>query len=107
GAGASKTATTSIVLPPSMRHAGDQRPLSAFTVDVEDWYQSCIDPDAPITDRVVRNVDRVLAVLDECRVKGTFFVQGRVAERFPQLVRTLIVEGHEIQSHGYSHKPLH
>src|SRR5712691_8519536 len=89
-----------------MHHAGDERPHSAFTVDVEDWYQSCIDADAPITERVVRNVERVLAVLDELRVKGTFFVQGRVAERFPQLVQLLIAEGHEVQSHGYSHKPL-
>lgn len=82
------------------------RPLHAFTVDVEDWYQSCIDYDAPITDRVVRNVERVLSVLDECRIKGTFFVQGRVAETYPEMVRTLVAEGHEVQSHGYSHRPL-
>ena len=81
-------------------------PLAAFTVDVEDWYQSCVDFDAPITERVVRNVDRVLAVLDETGVKGTFFVQGKVAEAFPQLVRDLVEGGHEIQSHGYSHRPL-
>jgi len=81
--------------------------LSAFTVDVEDWYQSCVDTDAPITDRVVRNVDRMLALLADLDVKGTFFVQGRVAETFPGLVRTMAAEGHEIQSHGYSHRPLY
>jgi polysaccharide deacetylase family protein (PEP-CTERM system associated) len=80
--------------------------VAAFTVDVEDWYQSCVDYDAPITERVVRNVERLLAVLDEARVKGTFFVQGRVAETFPRLVRDLVEEGHEVQSHGYSHRPL-
>lgn len=84
----------------------DSAATSAFTVDVEDWYQSCIDFDAPITERVVRNVDRVLAVLDDFGVKGTFFVQGKVAEAFPRLVETLVAEGHEIQSHGYSHRPL-
>ena len=82
------------------------RPCHAFTVDVEDWYQSCVDYDAPITEQVVRNVDRVLAILDECDVKGTFFVQGKVAEAFPGLVRSLVAGGHEVQSHGYSHKPL-
>jgi polysaccharide deacetylase family protein (PEP-CTERM system associated) len=81
-------------------------PRHAFTVDVEDWYQSCIDYDAPITERVVRNVDRMLEVLDECGVKGTFFVQGKVAETFPRLVSTLVATGHEVQSHGYSHRPL-
>jgi len=81
-------------------------PRHAFTVDVEDWYQSCLDYDAPITERVVRNLDRTLAVLDEARIKGSFFVQGRVAETFPNAVMTLVAEGHEVQSHGYSHRPL-
>ena len=80
--------------------------VSAFTVDVEDWYQSCVDFDAPITERVVRNVHTILQLLDECGVKGTFFVQGRVAETFPKLVELLVAEGHEVQSHGYSHRPL-
>jgi polysaccharide deacetylase family protein (PEP-CTERM system associated) len=75
-------------------------------VDVEDWYQSCIDFDAPITERVLRNTERILSVLDDARIKGTFFVQGLVAETFPELVATLVTEGHEVQSHGYSHRPL-
>jgi polysaccharide deacetylase family protein (PEP-CTERM system associated) len=45
-------------------------------------------------------------MLDECGVKGSFFVQGRVAETFPNLVGSLVAEGHEVQSHGYSHRPL-
>ena len=95
--------TTSIALTP----VAPGRPLHALTVDVEDWFQSCVDYDAPITERVLGNVERILAVLDECAVKGTFFVQGRVAETFPQLVETLVAEGHEVQAHGYSHRPLY
>jgi polysaccharide deacetylase family protein (PEP-CTERM system associated) len=91
-------------LAPLTRPAGKE--LSAFTVDVEDWYQSCIDFDAPITERVVKNVDTILELLDECGVKGTFFVQGLVAETFPKLPALLVSEGHEVQSHGYSHRPL-
>jgi polysaccharide deacetylase family protein (PEP-CTERM system associated) len=91
---------------PLARPADLAAPRNAFTVDVEDWYQSCLDYDAPITDRVVRNTDRILAVLDECGVKGTFFVQGKVAEAFPRFVASLVAEGHEVQSHGYSHRPL-
>jgi polysaccharide deacetylase family protein (PEP-CTERM system associated) len=96
------SATATPLVPPS----DPTQALHAFTVDVEDWYQSCIDYNAPITERVVRNVDRVLAVLDESDVKGTFFVQGKVAEAFPRLVRSLVEGGHEVQSHGYSHEPL-
>jgi polysaccharide deacetylase family protein (PEP-CTERM system associated) len=94
--------TTPIALSP----VAPGRPLHALTVDVEDWYQSCIDYDAPITERVIRNVERLLAVLDECGVKATFFFQGLVAETFPQLVQTVLAEGHEVQAHGYSHRPL-
>jgi len=88
-------------------HGATARRLSAFTVDVEDWYQSCVDLDAPITERVVRNVDRILEVLDAAAVKGTFFMQGRVAETFPRMVEELVAQGHEIQSHGYSHRALY
>jgi polysaccharide deacetylase family protein (PEP-CTERM system associated) len=81
--------------------------LSAFTVDVEDWYQSCVDLDAPITERVVRNVESILGLLDGAGIKGSFFVQGLVAETFPALIAELVAEGHEVQSHGYSHRSLH
>ena len=81
-------------------------PVAAFTVDVEDWYQATIDFDAPISERVVANTDRLLGFLAACGVKGTFFFQGLVAVRFPELVRRVAAEGHEIQSHGHSHRPL-
>ena len=81
-------------------------PRCAFTIDVEDWYQSTVDFDAEISERVLRNVERTLAVLNECGVKASFFVQGRVAEAFPTLLQELLAQGHEIQSHGYSHRPL-
>jgi len=107
GSAAQSLASAGLELEPAaLARPDDGGPLAAFTVDVEDWYQSCIDFDAPISERVVRNVDRVLAVLDESDTRGTFFVQGRVAERFPNLVESLVAQGHEVQSHGYSHRPL-
>ena len=84
----------------------DLGPLCAFTVDIEDWYQSSVDFDAPISDRVLRNCSHLLELLDECGVKATFFVQGLVAEAFPGLVHTFLRQGHEVQSHGHSHRPL-
>jgi polysaccharide deacetylase family protein (PEP-CTERM system associated) len=92
--------------PRALTAPGGALPQAAFTVDVEDWYQSCVDYDAPITERVVRNVERIFSVLDDAGVKGTFFVQGLVAEQFPALVQQMVALGHEVQSHGYSHRPL-
>ncbi len=54
--------------------------------------------------RVEAVVDRILALLDEYDVKATFFVLGLVAQRSPQLVTRIVQAGHELGSHGYSHR---
>ncbi len=46
----------------------------------------------------------MLKVLKNNNVKITFFVTGRWAEQHPDLLKQMYQEGHEIQSHGYSHK---
>jgi len=40
-------------------------------------------------------------------VKATFFVLGRHAEQWPDLVRRVADEGHSIGNHGYFHRKLH
>ncbi|GAC1449240.1 MAG: polysaccharide deacetylase family protein [Desulfuromonadaceae bacterium] len=54
--------------------------------------------------RVHRNLERILALLDEHRQKGTFFMLGSVAENDPALAPMICSAGHEIASHGYSHR---
>jgi polysaccharide deacetylase family protein (PEP-CTERM system associated) len=80
--------------------------VNALTVDVEDWYQSTYDLDAPISDRVVRNTRALLRLFDECNVRATFFVLGLVCQRYPQLIGEISAEGHEVATHGYSHRTL-
>jgi polysaccharide deacetylase family protein (PEP-CTERM system associated) len=46
----------------------------------------------------------LLALFDGCDVRGTFFVLGWVAERYPKLVRRIVEAGHELASHGYWHQ---
>src|SRR6188472_2017863 len=75
----------------------------ALTIDVEDWYQSYTGNARQISERVVKNTERVLAILDECDVKATFFVLAEVVRHFPKLVQTIHQCGHEIQSHGEHH----
>jgi peptidoglycan-N-acetylglucosamine deacetylase len=50
---------------------------------------------------------RILDVLRRARVSATFFVLGRHVERWPELVRRMAVEGHQIGNHGYYHRKLH
>jgi polysaccharide deacetylase family protein (PEP-CTERM system associated) len=80
--------------------------VNALTVDVEDWYQSTYDLDAPISDRVAPNTRALLQLFDECNVRATFFVLGLVCEKHPQLIGEIKAAGHELATHGYSHRPL-
>jgi peptidoglycan/xylan/chitin deacetylase (PgdA/CDA1 family) len=40
-------------------------------------------------------------------VQATFFILGRHAERWPELVRRMADEGHQLGNHGYWHRKLH
>jgi len=84
---------------------------NALTVDVEDYFQvtalaPSIHRDSWISreSRVVGNTQKLLAIFEEFDVRGTFFVLGWVAERYPQLIRDIAARGHEIACHGYSHR---
>ena len=84
---------------------------NALTIDVEDYFQ--VSAMAPYISRgewdqrecrVERNVDRILALLDQHATHATFFTLGWVAERYPQLVRRIVSQGHELASHGFGHE---
>ncbi len=45
----------------------------------------------------------VLSVLKEKNVPATFFLIGEKAERYPDLVRRILAEGHQVGNHSYSH----
>jgi polysaccharide deacetylase family protein (PEP-CTERM system associated) len=85
--------------------------VNALTIDVEDYFQvSAFDRhiDRATWDqmpcRVERNVEQLLALLQEHRAHATFFMLGWVAQRYPALVRCIVDQGHELASHGYGHQ---
>jgi polysaccharide deacetylase family protein (PEP-CTERM system associated) len=88
--------------------------LNALTVDVEDYFHpNAMDGAVPPTEwdrlphRVEHNTFRLLELLDERRVRATFFVLGWVAERWPRLVDAIDRCGHEVASHGYAHRLIY
>jgi len=85
----------------------ERTPVNAFTVDWEDWYQGLeIDMDYwdGFADRLSVGTERLLALLADADVRATFFVLGRAAESAPALLRQIRDAGHEIGTHGYSHR---
>lgn len=88
--------------------------VNAFSVDVEDYFQvAALAPAiareswATRESRVERNTGVILDLLAERSIRGTFFVLGWIAERYPALVKQIAGAGHEIASHGYSHRLIY
>lgn len=86
----------------------------AMTVDVEDYYHvaafaKVIKPSEwkNWPSRVEANTHRLLQLFDDANIKITFFVLGWVADHYPELVKTIRAQGHEIASHGYSHQLIY
>lgn len=84
--------------------------VNALTIDVEDYFQvSAFAPYIPRSEwdtrecRVERNIDVILGLLAERGVNATFFTLGWIAERYPQVVRRIVDQGHEVASHGFGH----
>ncbi|MGO9445380.1 MAG: XrtA system polysaccharide deacetylase [Thiobacillaceae bacterium] len=84
---------------------------NAMTIDVEDYFQvSAFAPYIPrdqwdsMPSRVERNVDLILGLLDNSDTKATFFALGWIIERYPNVARWIVDNGHELASHGYGHQ---
>lgn len=85
--------------------------LNAMTVDVEDYFhvsafEKVIKPSDwdSLSIRVEDNTNRLLDLFQRKNVKCTFFTLGWVAKKCPDLIRRIVNDGHELASHGLSHK---
>ena len=82
-----------------------------ISVDVEDYFHAEAfakvvarsDWDQRVA-RVELNTKRILELFSRLKVRGTFFVLGWVAERYPGLVREIAAAGHELACHSYWHR---
>jgi polysaccharide deacetylase family protein (PEP-CTERM system associated) len=88
--------------------------INALTIDVEDYFQvTAFERHVKREDwcgyplRVNDNTMKILDMLDEYRVKATFFVLGWVADQCPDLVHEISRRGHEIACHGYGHELIY
>ncbi|NND00509.1 MAG: DUF3473 domain-containing protein [Gammaproteobacteria bacterium] len=82
-----------------------------MTVDVEDYFQVSAFEEQVGTEswnkwplRVARNTDELLQLFADHNTKATFFMLGWVAEKEPGVVQRIVGEGHELASHGWSHR---
>lgn len=50
------------------------------------------------------DIESILQSLDKHKVKATFFIVGEWAEKYPEQVKAIASEGHELGGHSYDHK---
>ena len=53
-----------------------------------------------------QSADKVLEALAKHHIKGTFFLTGKMIEAYPDLVKKIAAQGHEIFCHTYDHPDL-
>ena len=98
--------------------------INILTIDLEDYYmvsafESVVKRDDwdKYESRIERNTQRLLDILDEpldtrhsalrTPVRATFFCLGWIAERYPDLIKEIHRQGHEIACHGYDHQLIY
>lgn len=87
--------------------------MNALTIDVEDWFQVANLKESiryedwdQYESRITLNIARIIYLLARANVKATFFILGWIAEKYPEVVRLIHHYGHEIATHGYSHRSI-
>lgn len=88
-----------------------ERSFNILTVDLEEWF--VVDALADrfgrekwptLTSTVEKNSYNLLRMFDSSGVRATWFVLGWVADRFPDLLKSVAEAGHEIACHSYYHR---
>lgn len=87
--------------------------VNAISVDLEDWYHICdFDNSIILKDwekyhvRLENNVCKILSIFDQFNVHATFFIVGMIAKNSPELIKRIAAAGHEVATHGFSHRRI-
>ena len=75
----------------------------AITIDVEEDISKYLENSYK---GVEKALPRLLDILGEFKITGDFFVTGKVTERYPQLIKRIVEEKHNLGCHSYNHEFL-
>jgi peptidoglycan-N-acetylglucosamine deacetylase len=74
-------------------------PQILLTIDMEQDCPPYLDSFRGITEGTIP----LLSLLQAEDVKATFFVTGQIATDYPDIIHSLIAQGHELGCHGFNH----
>lgn len=78
-----------------------------LTFDIEEWFHANydnIEPDTNKRSNFRAHMDTLLQMCSDADCKATFFILGCIAEKYPDIVKKIAKEGHDVASHGYAHE---
>jgi len=79
-----------------------------LTFDIEEWFHANYEEGMHLREfgksHFRDNMDKILKLCEKNNCKATFFTLGCIAENYPDIVKRIVAEGHEVASHGYSHQ---
>jgi polysaccharide deacetylase family protein (PEP-CTERM system associated) len=80
-----------------------------LTVDIEEWYDLDYFKDMKLdkSTEVIPEIIDFLDLLDEFKIKSTFFVLAYTLDRNTDIIREISSRGHVIACHGYDHELLY
>ena len=85
--------------------------MNILTFDIEEWFHcDFISSDKNWSNyevRIHKNTDFILGVLSKHKRKASFFILGWIAEKYPEIVKKIYAEGHEIGCHSMKHELVH
>ena len=81
--------------------------MNILTFDIEEWWHFDTFSTEDIWDNYEPRIDlylnKVLDELDKKGIQATFFCLGWIARKYPQVIKTIVVRGHEIACHTDKH----
>lgn len=85
--------------------------MNILTFDIEEWFHCDFISDSSSWSRYESRIhaatDRILQSLDDRQLTGTFFILGWVSEHYPEVVKAIHAQGHEIGCHSFYHDLVH
>jgi len=84
--------------------------LKILTFDLEEWFHINnsdwieVEQWPDLKKRIKDNTNIILSFLRRHHLKASFFVLGWVAEYYPELVKIIADEGHDVGYHSYYHR---
>jgi peptidoglycan-N-acetylglucosamine deacetylase len=98
--------------PPASRWPAEARAACAFTFDLDAetlWMARGVHEPVTLSQGrfgVLEALPQILSLLRSAEIRSTFFIPAWVASRYPDAVRSIASEGHEIGCHGDEHEKV-